>query len=184
MFINCLNEINFPYLKKIYRLQNIVRYNTWQKINSESVAEHSFFVVLFAHKICDYYKVNDNIKLACLEMCTIHDAPEIVINDITYDAKCAMPEITKILEKYENKFFEEEFPEIIEKYNKLNDIDKELVDTILKIADSLSAVQYCDNEVALGNTQFSDILAEATGRYYRYKNKLEIILKEKMEEII
>ena len=109
MFINCLNEINFPYLKKIYRLQNIVRYNTWQKINSESVAEHSFFVVLFAHKICDYYKVNDNIKLVCLEMCTIHDAPEIVINDITYDAKCAMPEITKILEKYENKFFEEEF---------------------------------------------------------------------------
>jgi 5'-deoxynucleotidase YfbR-like HD superfamily hydrolase len=33
-------------------------------------------------------------------MCTIHDAPEYSkINDITYDAKCAMPEISKILEK-------------------------------------------------------------------------------------
>ena len=178
------NEIAFDidFIRSIYKLQYIKRYNTWQRINNESVAEHSFYVVLFANRICQMLELPDNIKLTVMELCMIHDTPEIVINDITYDAKCAMPEIIEILDKYESKYFEENFNDIFNKKRELSDLELELVRNILKMADCMSAIQYCDNEIELGNNRFIQIFKEASLRYEKYHVEVKRILCEILKE--
>ncbi len=169
------SALDVEFMREIYKLQYIKRYNTWQRINNESVAEHSFFVILFTHRICKMLKLPDKFLLKAMEISMIHDTPEIIINDITHDAKCAMPEIVPILDKYENKYLSENFYDIIEE-NGFTTEDMELLNNIFKMADCMSAIQYSDNEVQLGNKRFEMILTEATKRYHKYKTIVEELM--------
>ena len=90
-------------LLEIYKLKNIVRYNTHPKLTKESVAEHSFYVALIALKICDKLNVSDDIKLLSIEKSLLHDLPEIKMNDITYDAKHIL-HLEDIIKKFETKY--------------------------------------------------------------------------------
>jgi 5'-deoxynucleotidase YfbR-like HD superfamily hydrolase len=168
--------LDLEFMREIYKLQYIKRYNTWQRINNESVAEHSFFVVLFTHKICKMLNLPDKFLLKAMEISMIHDLPEIVINDITHDAKCVMPEIVPILDKYETKYLSEHYSDIMNKDDFTSD-DMELLNNIFKMADCLSAIQYSDNEVQLGNKRFELILKEASDRYLIHEEIVKNLMK-------
>lgn len=164
-------EFSLDEIRDFYKLQYIKRYNTWQRINNESVAEHSFYVTLFANRICVKLNIIDKIKHKAVELAMIHDLPEIVINDITYDAKCVMPEIKNILNKYEEEYLSSHFYDIINMPNFDNE-EKKFLHYIVKMADTMSSIQYCDNEIELGNRRFIKILEEASTRYNYYHSKV------------
>lgn len=168
-------KLTIDNLKELYRLSNIIRYNPWSKINTETVSSHSFFVALFTKMICDGLEVKPSIKLAALEFALVHDAPESLMNDITYDAKRLMPGINELLEKFEKQYLEKNFPETMKVAFIDEDSSEEdlLVSLIVKLADVYSVIQYCNNEVQLGNRPFEELLNEARLRAVEIHTKIE-----------
>jgi len=169
-------RLNFDDLQYIYRLKNIMRYNSRTKISTESVAEHSFFVALLALEICDQYQLNDELKLQVLIKAILHDMPEIELNDITYDVKERL-NLRPILKQYEDTYFNEHF----RKYSKLmNDCDNELINTVVVYADALSVYQYVEHEISLGNnhTDIYKIKSDTRTRLEEYRRKLNTLVNK------
>ena len=161
--------IDYRFNEDVYRLTEIVRFNNWFKIKQESVAEHSFFVVLFVKMFCDKLNVSDEIKLEALDLAVIHDVPELTTNDITFDAKKAMPKVEQAIEEYERKFIKERFPESYDSFYNEDSLAK----MIVKAADILSVVQWAVNEINLGNSTVENILYSARAAFYQSLKKIE-----------
>ena len=166
------------YLEDVYRLKNVIRYNTRNKLKDESVAEHSFYVALFALKICDDFGIADDVKSKCVIKALLHDMPEIDLNDITHNVKEAL-NLRPFLKQYEDKYFEQHYKqhyELMTKYDKL-------VDAIVLLADGMSVYQYSLNEVNLGNSSddMDEILKESKERVNKLYLQLKSILRELKE---
>ena len=138
--------INPKYLREIYKLKSIIRYNTRRHLKNESVAEHSFYVALLTLKLCEINKLNDKITFDALIKALLHDMPEIELNDITHDAKERL-NLKNYLKKYEDEYYDRNFAH----YATLMKSQKGIAQTVVDIADALSVYQYADNELILGN---------------------------------
>lgn len=161
------------YLIDVYRLKNVVRYNTRNIIKKESVAEHSFYVALFTLKICDDYNVDPRTTKRAIIKALLHDMPEIELNDITHNVKEKL-NLRPFLKKYEDKYFDTHFSE----HRSLMKEGDEKTNAIVDYADTMSVYQYALNETLLGNQSddIQDILNSARIRIKKCKEKLEEIL--------
>lgn len=133
-------------LKELYKLKNIIRYNTRPRQTNESVAEHSFYVAVIALELCNEYKLGNDETNNIVIKALLHDMPEIEINDITYDAKEKL-KLRPYLKKYEDEYFDRRFP----KYAELMKNDKGLEQLVVDLADAYSVLQYANHEISLGN---------------------------------
>jgi 5'-deoxynucleotidase YfbR-like HD superfamily hydrolase len=133
-------------LKYLYRLKTIIRYNTRRHLKDESVAEHSFYVAIISLIICNKLNISEEDTGKCIIKALLHDMPEIETSDIPHDIKENL-NLRGYLKTYEDKYFEDNFP----KYYELMTKDCNIDDIVL-LADSLSVLQYSNNEVELGNT--------------------------------
>lgn len=164
---------------EVYKLSNIIRYSQLNKIKKESVAEHSFYVMWFVNRLCTKHKVSDIIRLKALEAALLHDIPEVITNDITYDVKRMIPEISALLEPYEKQVISEHS---VEACNTLfyPETDEDIVaKAIVKHADVLSVLQYCTNEENLGNKSFRDLRKATEKRVKDSRIFLESVLEER-----
>lgn len=141
--------INNKELLSMYSLKNIIRYNNKYTITKESVAEHSFYVAIIAMKICEKLKLPKEIQYEVLIKALLHDMPEIILNDITHDTKKLL-NLQSLLNIYEKKYYEENFPEYIHILYNFN--NKKIIDSIVTLADILSVKQFCILEKKLGNS--------------------------------
>lgn len=164
------------YLLETYRLKNVIRYNCRNKLKAESVAEHSFYVTLFALQLCDKYHLSDDIKLNCLVKALLHDMPEIELNDITHDVKDKL-NLRAMLKHYEDKYYTDNF----QMYVNIMNNENEIVDAVIKLADAMSVYQYTLNELNLGNKSpdMTCIFDESKQRV----SHLQLLLQEKIKEI-
>lgn len=167
----------------ILGLGEIIRYNNRPKIKHENVAEHSFYVVTTVLKICQLYKIDEKTKLKALEFAAIHDLPEIFLGDIPYDTKVNNPLLVEALEKAELTSMYVRMPEFAKQYEQFLKEEKEetLAYLIVKLADTVSVLQYSNREIELGNRseQMKSINDGAMMRVFNYINKLEEKLNEK-----
>lgn len=164
------------YLSNVYQLKNVIRYNTRPILKQESVAEHSFYVALFALKICDDYNINENIKKDAVIKSLLHDMPEIELNDITHNVKeklCLRP----FLKAYEDEYYKTHYSQ----YYELMSTSHDLTSIIVVLADAWSVFQYVNNEMSLGNKskQIEEIDNEIRQRIQDLTNALECALQEK-----
>lgn len=169
----------------VYKLSNIVRYSQQNKIKNETVAEHSFYVVWFINRICTKYKLDDNIRVMALEAGLLHDIPEVVTNDITYDVKQMLPEVSALLQPYEEDIIMEHSERSYRVLFNPQTFEEMLAKKIIKHADVLSVLQYCQHEETLGNKNFTELREETEKRVKESrKQMLDLIfsLKEKEDE--
>ena len=166
-------DIDIDTLRNLYQMEALFRYNTRQRIKSESVATHSYFVALFSMMICDELDVPKMVKSKAIQIALVHDTPEIFTNDITYDAKLAMPAVNALLEPYEESFIKSIFPAQHAFMYDGHMMDDKIAKQIVKLADILSVVQYLDNEARLGNRTLDKQLAATVQRYNNEKLSLE-----------
>ena len=161
------------YLIDVYRLKNVVRYNTRNVIKKESVAEHSFYVALFTLKICNDYNVDPRTEKRAIIKALLHDMPEIELNDITHDVKEKL-NLRPFLKKYEDEYFDTHFSE----YRSLMKEGDEKTNAIVDYADTMSVYQYVLNEELLGNksNDIQEILNITKIRIKKCKERLEKIL--------
>ena len=163
------NELMFD-----YRLSKLIRYNHRHRVKDESVAEHSYYVVLFCMKICKHYRFDAETTNNILTKAILHDLPEIAISDVPYDVKQNIPQLRYLLEDAEKEFYKKHYFEYYDKVYNGNTLE----DLIVRYADTLSVLQYCLNELAISpmNTDFLEIRANTIMR-------LEAIKKEIRQEL-
>lgn len=161
----------------VYKMSNIIRYSQQNKIKHESVAEHSYFVMWFINRLCTKYNINDNIRLLALEAGLLHDVPEVITNDITYDVKQMIPEVSTLLQPYEEEVIKEHSYNAWKVLFNPETEDEILAKTIVKHADILSVYQYCYNEEMLGNKNFTELRKATNERLVKSKENLESKVK-------
>jgi len=170
------------------RLAQIKRYHSTPMHQNETVAEHSFYVTIIARALCGLLEEKGEKidKLEVMEKALVHDMEEMFSGDIAQPFKHADPELKKLIHKLnENSVdmaFEglpidlaKHFKYIWSDYNKENKIE----DTIVKIADKLSLISYCLEQIKLGNRFMFDILTNGIKLLEIYKFEwLEPILSD------
>lgn len=153
-------------LIELYRMKTLTRYNSRQKIQHESVAEHSFFVAVMGLLIADELKLDDQKKYQILVRTLLHDMPESELNDITHDVKVKLG-LYEFLAPYENDYFKRVFPEHADICSSnLASTDQKIVQLICALADALSVKQFALSEIELGNQtkKIHEILEDGTTR--------------------
>ena len=141
----------------VYKLINIIRYSQQNKIKNETVAEHSYYVSWFVNRLCTKYSLSDTIRLMALEAALLHDVPEVITNDITYDVKRMIPEVPGLLQPYEEEVIREHSLRAHKVLFNPETNDEIIAKKIVKHADILSVLQYCQNEEELGNKNFTEL---------------------------
>lgn len=141
----------------VYKLSNIIRYSQQNKIKSETVAEHSYYVSWFVNRLCTKYVLSDKIRLMALEAALLHDIPEVITNDITYDVKRMIPEVPALLQPYEEEVIKEHSTMAHKVLFNPETIEEIIAKKLVKHADILSVLQYCQNEETLGNKNFTEL---------------------------
>jgi len=161
--------IDIKFMRKMYRLNNLTRYNPWPKHNNESVASHSYYVSLFTRMICYELGLSSESTLEAVTIALLHDTPEALTNDITHDAKEQIPGLDELLQIVEQKFVRDHFPQFARHFSGTESV----LHAIVKVADILSVVQFADSEVQLGNKAFESILIRSIERVWKQVDKLE-----------
>ena len=141
----------------VYKLSNIIRYSQQNKIKNETVAEHSYYVSWFVNRLCTKYSLSDTIRLMALETALLHDIPEVITNDITYDVKRMIPEVPALLQPYEEEVIKEHSSRAYKVLFNPETPEEIIAKKVVKHADILSVLQYCQNEEELGNKNFTEL---------------------------
>ena len=161
----------------VYKLTNIKRYCQQNKIKDESVAEHSFFVCWFVNRLCTKYELSDTIRLMAMEAALLHDIPEVVTNDITRDVKDMIPEICELLQPHEEEIVKEHSLRAHKVLFNPETIEELVAKKVVKHADILSVLQYCQNEEKLGNKNFTELRKATEERVSKSRNELLTLIK-------
>lgn len=159
-------------------MSNISRYNTRYRIKNESVAAHSFYTIWFASVLCSHFGLKPEVTQKVMECAMVHDIPEIYINDITYDCKQMIPEITSMLAPYEEAIVSKLSDEAAEILFHPTTPEQKLINAIVRYADVVSVKQYSISELKLGNTTFKSIFEGANERIEELLEELSEALDE------
>lgn len=162
----------------VYKLSNIIRYSQQNKIKSETVAEHSFYVSWFVNRLCTKYELSDKIRLMALEAALLHDIPEVITNDITYDVKKMIPEVSALLQPYEEEVIVEHSFTAWKVLFHPETYEEILARKLVKHADVLSVLQYCQNEELLGNRSFTELRRASEQRVLQSRQELLTVIRE------
>ncbi len=186
-------------------LNNLYRFNGLRTIKQESVAHHTFFVVLFSRLLAEDMLTLEQLqlKLAIMDYALLHDFGEMYSYDIVYPVKYNSfngKEIKKSIEEYEKYRLEWKFKQFNEKrfLNSLLEENSGFIKDIVKVADWLSCLFFISKEIKLGNTGVIDEYKESLSGLMKSCQKLlsyslknmtiveSIILKsnKKLEECI
>ena len=132
-----------------YRLSDLKRYNNMPRIKSESLAEHQYYCGLILMLLKD-----DIINVEYADFCMllqyvlIHDIGELYTGDIPHNVKQDYPELKSLLEKIEIEHANQTgFTDVLNYVNK-----KDYLFKLFKLCDTIQVIQYCKNEINLGNT--------------------------------
>ena len=175
------------------RLAQIKRYHATPLHQNETVAEHSFYVAMIARALCGLLeekgaKIN---TLEVVEKALIHDIEEMFSGDIIQPFKYANTTLRNLIGQLNVKFVDaafeglsgnlaNHFKVLWSEYHK----ERKLEDKIVKIADKLSLVAYCIEQIRLGNTYMLEILKNGMDLLAGYKfSWLKPILKDIKVEI-
>lgn len=161
---------------KILNLGEIIRYNNRAKIKHENVAEHSFYVASTVLKICKMFSLPDSIKYEALELAIVHDIPELLVGDMPYDTKVNNKQLADLLAQAELEELEKHLPEFLDSYKSFIEQEKEesLAYLVVKLADTVSVLQYSNLERELGN-QTKDMVQINEDSKVRVANIIEKI---------
>ena len=150
-------------------LAHVTRFNSLPQNFPESVAEHSFFVAYFVVLLGQVLKdkgVACNLERT-MSMALIHDIEEKFSGDILSPFKHYSPEITEAIRSVNKEVIPYSFEGLPEKISehceqlwKEENAGDSIEAQIVKVADKLSLIAKCSEEVKVGNTFFEAIYAQ------------------------
>ena len=148
-------------------LAQVKRYHSTPLHQHENVAEHTFYVVSIANALCALLEEKGKSvnKLEVMEKALVHDFEEMYSGDILQPFKYSDPQMKELIDKLGEKLIDKAFeglPLKLAVHYKSIWTDyhhgSKMEDNIVKIADRLSLIAYCLEQIKLGNTFMTDIL--------------------------
>lgn len=147
-------------------LAHVVRFNNRPQHFPESVAEHSYYVAYFALLLCKVMTKHnlevDTTKV--LQMALIHDSEEGFSGDILNPFKHYNDRVFEAIREVNKEMIDEVFADLPDNLAKeLIQIWKEenaatsLEAQVVKVADKLSLLSKCFEEIKAGNLYFKEI---------------------------
>ena len=139
-----------------YTNGEIIRYNGKHKLKQENIAEHSFMVAINIIKVCKALSLPDNIRDKAVTMGILHDISEKYVGDIAFEFKSEEDNkeiLAELFDDYEKKLYQNKYKsEYGLIYKDVYKGNNSIEDRLVKLADSMSVVQYSGREKVLGNT--------------------------------
>ena len=147
-------------------LAHVVRFNNRPQHFPESVAEHSYYVAYFTSLLTAVMlKTGQKVDSSkAVQMALIHDAEEGFSGDILNPFKHYNQKVFQAIREVNREMITEMFTDLPE------DLTKEIVDLwkeenastsleaqVVKIADKLSLLSKCHEEISAGNNYFKEI---------------------------
>ena len=158
----------------LQRMSFMKRFNNAVHIHEENVAEHSFYVAMYAYALCDELKISGELRQTIIEKALIHDVHETVVSDIPHNVKKMDGDVVHFFESYERHYNRNNFEQLEKTYNRMFAVDQGICDLVVMLADVLSVRQYSELEVSLGNKHFEEILEGANKRISECIEQLKI----------
>lgn len=168
------------------RLAQVKRYHATPLHQNETVAEHSFYVAIIARTLCDVVDEKGISILEVVEKALIHDIEEMFTGDIIQPFKYYDTNLKKLIDKINENMVQKSFeglPSELADHFRLLWLDyhrkDKLENKIVKIADRLSLVAYCLEQIQLGNSFMKPIFQNGMTLLRQYKFKwLEPVLNQ------
>lgn len=169
----------------LQRMSNMIRYNNAVHIHNENVAEHSFYVAMYAMCICDFLHTGDKFRSVSIEKALIHDVHEIEISDIPHNVKHSMEGLSEQCIKFEEWYNATHFTTLQRDLNEFSNTQQAVINIVVELADILSVRQYSQQEVEFGNVKrFGEIVESTNNRIDRCLEDLALFVEtKKVEEL-
>lgn len=167
----------------LQRMSFMKRFNNAVHIHEENVAEHSFYVAMYAYALCDELRIGGVLRQIIIEKALVHDVHESIVSDIPHNVKKMDADVEHFFESYERHYNRKNFTQLEKTYNGLFAVDQGICDLVVTLADVLSVRQYAELEVSLGNKHFEEILEGTNNRISECIKQLKIAKLTYIDEV-
>ena len=166
---------------RLYKLNNLNRFQTTYRVHTESVAAHTLYVQTFVRLLHNIYQFDLH---KALDLAYFHDVHESIIGDILQSAKNFSNDLSNIVDSVDIKAaekFDSVFNDTVSNYTKMynnycEDSSPEVV--IVKLCDILSAILFLYVEIHLGNSFCIDKYKEKITWFNNTINNSKILKKK------
>ena len=148
------------FIKKLRALNCVQRWNYHPRCRFENVAEHSYWVAVFAHQFAQIMKIDDIALAQFMSVALYHDRLEAITGDLPQPVKRGR-DWTDVEEAAEQ--------ELGHIYS--GDFVLEGNQRIIKAADLMAAYVFAEEEVKMGNSNFIRIKNEIITALYKVAPK-------------
>jgi 5'-deoxynucleotidase YfbR-like HD superfamily hydrolase len=139
--------------RELRDLAHVKRWAIVRTLRDQSVAEHSYYVTMYANDIASHLGLDESVQLTILKRALWHDVDEILTGDIPG------PHKKKLVDKVKaNTFFQSAMGVIFGQRAHRDGQEvgddphrTQLVAAILKVADLLEAIHFLEEEATMGN---------------------------------
>lgn len=166
--------MNDKFFALICRLRYIDRWSLMRNTHKENVAEHSFVTALIAHALCVAQNELYGGKLNADRAATLalyHESAEVLTGDLPTPVKYYGEDIRKAYKDLEHTaerkligYLPEELKGAFEPL--VSQVKSEPEYAFVKYADKIAALIKCNEELAVGNTEFKTA-KESTEKFLR-----------------
>jgi len=164
-----VSSVNFKeFIQHERKLDKVIRFSAHSRVKDQTVSQHLFHMALYSMILADLETENGN-KVdveKVLRTALLHDLEESLTGDIIYDFKHRDERLAKQIKEMGSQFFDQivdSLPKkIAGKYSILWKDAKsdDMEGNILRAADKLEALAYCEEEIRIGNKSFKQIAAK------------------------
>jgi 5'-deoxynucleotidase len=157
--------------RELRDLQYIPRWQITRNVRTQTLAEHSYYVALYASDICAYLSLPEDVTLAAIKGALWHDVPELITGDLVGPHKNKMVDPKK-MDNFVTRGMDIIFGSVGHRdgrYEAVLENGKAVARHIVKCADLLDAAHYLIEEVSLGNRNT--------------ENKIEIHINKALKEV-
>ena len=158
-------------------LAHVMRFSSWPQHFPESVAEHSFFTAYFTSILCQFLQnEGENVDVGkTVQMALVHDMEETFSWDILVPFKHYSPELSQAIRKVNEETILDVFgdlPANLRDYYislwKEEGKGESLEAQIVKVADKLSLLAKCLEEMNAGNDYIGKVYEESRKKLEDY----------------
>lgn len=153
-----------PFFAYLYRLRYIQRWSLMRNTQPENVAEHSYYVALLTHALCEIGRAQFGKEIdvgRAVVLALFHDVEEVMTGDIATPVKHHNQALLRSLQEMErvagDRLLDMVPEQLAATYRPLLQHSKADPDLgkWVKAADKLAAYLKCSVEVAAGNREFA-----------------------------
>jgi 5'-deoxynucleotidase YfbR-like HD superfamily hydrolase len=146
--------------REIRDLSFVKRWGIVRTLRDQSVAEHTYFVTMYANDIATYLNISPETHLALMQQILWHDMEEIYTGDIPGPAKHALSDRGRFSAKVADWMHKTFGQHKHRNGSGLPPTTQNIVHCIIKIADYLDAACEMATEVQMGNANCKDLVKQ------------------------